>query len=254
MRRLAAFVVCLSLALAASSTARAAPPGLAVVMPTVDDMLRNVALDGVMNVRDLGGLRGSRGIIPHERFYRSATLAHATRADLDLLAARGVTLDIDLRTTLETDVKGDRLEGDRRFSYLHISLLGVGIDDWFRGLRALYLHTLGGHEGSMREVFHAMATHGDGAVLYHCTSGKDRTGMITAILLDLAGVARDTIIRDYAISAHYDGRGPDASPPSYIAAFLDALHARFGGAHAYLEHIGLPEPEIHALLVKLGQA
>ena len=48
-----------------------------------------------------------------------------------------------------------------------------------------------------------LAAQGDGAVLYHCTAGKDRTGMVTAILLELAGVDRDAIIHNYAISASY---------------------------------------------------
>ncbi|HEY1955808.1 MAG TPA: tyrosine-protein phosphatase [Polyangiaceae bacterium] len=223
-----------------------------VVAPTVDDMLRNVQLQGVLNVRDLGGLRGRNGIIPHERFYRSATLAHASRADRDLLKARGVTLDIDLRTGIETDVRGDELSEDPRFSYDHISLLGVGVEDWFRGMHNLYLHTLADHQDGFREVFHAMATH-DGGVLYHCTSGKDRTGMVTAILLDLAGVERATIVRDYAISAHQLGRDGDQSPPELMRAFLDALDGEYGGAHAYLTRIGLAATDIDALLAKLGQ-
>lgn len=225
------------------------------VDPTVDDMVRNVALDGVRNVRDLGGLRGSHGFIPHEHFYRAATLVHASSADRELLHERGITLDIDLRTSFETDFKGDRLSDDARFSYRHISLFGVGIEDWFRAgdLRRLYLHALDEHQGGFRAVFHAIATHEGGAVLYHCTSGKDRTGMVTAILLDLAGVERGAIVRDYAISAHYDHLALSASPPAAIRAFLDALHAEYGGARAYLTRIGLSANDVRSLLAKLGQ-
>jgi len=221
-----------------------------VVEPTVGDRVRTVELEGGRNVRDLGGLRGSRGFIPHERFYRSATLADATQADRDVLYARGVTLDIDLRTALERDVHGDALSHDPRFVYERIGLLGVG--DWFHGLRGLYVHTLAHHQGAFRDVFHAMATH-DGGVLYHCASGKDRTGMVTAILLDLAGVDRATIVRDYAISAYELGSGQDASPPAAIGAFLDALDGEYGGARGYLARIGLSAADIRALLHKLGQ-
>ena len=221
MRRALLPIACLLLGCSSSVSAPR-------VEPTVDDMLRNVALDGVHNVRDLGGLRGSRG----------------------------VTLDIDLRTSFETDWKGDRLAHDARFSYRHISLLGVGFEDLFRsgGLRGLYLHALGAHRDGFRAVFRAMATHEGGAVLYHCSSGKDRTGMVTAILLDLAGVSRDTIVRDYAISAGYDDYTQSASPPEAIRAFLDALDGDYGGARAYLARIGLSKEEIRSLLAKLGQA
>lgn len=247
MRRAAlATLVSVAIALCWSGLARAADP-------TVEDWVRNVQLEHVQNVRDLGGLRGSHGFIPHGRFFRAATLVHASDADRNLLAARGVTLDIDLRTPLEADGRGDRLSSDPRFAYRRISLLGMDVTDWFRGLRALYVHVLHGHQSSLREIFHAMAAHRDGAILYHCTSGKDRTGMITALLLDLAGVERTTIVRDYAISAHYLGRPDSSSPPEAITLFLDALHAKYGGARAFLSSIGVTPVEIATLLAKLGQ-
>ncbi len=247
MRRAAfATLVSLALVLSRASIARAADP-------TVEDWVRNVQLEHVQNVRDLGGLRGSHGFIPHGRFFRAATLVNASAADRGVLVSRGVTLDIDLRTSLEADGRGDRLSHDPRFAYRRISLLGMDVTDWFRGLRGLYVHVLRGHQSSLREVFHAMATHGDGAVLYHCTSGKDRTGMVTALLLDLAGVERATIVRDYAISSHYLGRPESSSPPEAIALFLDALHAKYGGARAFLATIGITPGEIATLLTKLGQ-
>lgn len=243
------FATVAALTLGCSSHVAATPR---LVSPTIDDMVRTVELQGALNVRDLGGLQGKNGIIPHERFYRAATLAHVSRADRDLLRERGVSLDIDLRTGLEADVRGDALSDDDRFSYERISLLGVGVEDWFRGMQNLYLHTLAEHQGGFRDVFHAMATH-DGGVVYHCTSGKDRTGMVTAILLDLAGVSRATIVRDYAISAYELRRGGDQSPPDVMSAFLDALDGTYGGARAYLTHIGLSGADIHTLLAKLGQ-
>ncbi len=221
--------------------------------PTAEDLVRNVGLARVQNVRDIGGLRGSRGFIPHGHFYRAATLVRASAVDRDDLRERGVTLDLDLRTFLEAEEAGDRLSRDPRFSYRRISLLGVGISDWFRGMHGLYLHALDEHQAAFREVFHAMATHEGGAVLYHCTSGKDRTGMVTAILLDLAGVDRRTIVRDYAVSAYFLGRSASASPPETIASFLDALDTKYGGARSYLARIGVPDAEIRVLLERLGQ-
>ena len=247
------FATLFALALALSPSATAASP-LPEVQPTIEDAVRNLDLHDVMNARDLGGLRGSRGFIPHNRFYRSATLVDASLEDRKVLLSRNITLDIDLRTSAETSIKGDRLSHDGRFGYEHISLLGVGIADWFRSLPAIYVHALDTHQSSFRDVFHAIAAHENGAVLYHCTSGKDRTGMVSAILLDLAGVSREDIVRDYAISAHYLGRGMSASPPAIITAFLDRLQSKYGGARAFLTHAGVSESDIHALLVKLGQA
>jgi protein-tyrosine phosphatase len=226
------------------------------VAPTVEDAIRSVQMPHVQNARDLGGLRGRRGFIPHGRFYRAATLVRVSGEDRAVLLGRGVTLDIDLRTFIEAAQKPDRLAHDTRVGYLRLSLLGSGISDWFRGggLRGLYVHVLGAHQSALRDVFRAMAAHGEGAVLYHCTSGKDRTGMVTAILLDLAGVDRATIVRDYAISAHYLGRGPASSPPGAIGTFLDVLDTHYGGARGFLARIGVREAEIQSLLAKLGQA
>jgi protein-tyrosine phosphatase len=245
----------LAFALPVASSARA-DTTTPEVQPTVEDGIRNVQLRSVRNVRDLGGLRGRRGIIPHERFFRAATLAAASGEDREALLQRGVTLDIDLRTFFEAAQRHDRLSSDSRFSYRRFSLVGAGLPDLFRngGLRGLYVHVLASHQSPLRDIFHAMAVHDHGAVLYHCTSGKDRTGMVTAILLDLAGVDRETIVHDYALSAHYLGRSQQASPAPAIAAFLAMLDSRFGGSRAFLAHIGLPEAEIRALLVKLGQA
>jgi protein-tyrosine phosphatase len=253
MRR-AAFATLFAVLLVVARSSSADVPTLGV-QPTIEDAVRTLDVHSILNARDLGGLKGTNGYIPHGRFFRTATLAHANDADRAMLKARGVSLDIDLRTWVEAEQKEDKLENDPRFTYMRISLLNAGLSDWFRGMHGLYLHTLDAHQDNFREVFHAMATHGGGgAILYHCTSGKDRTGMVTAILLDLAGVSRDAIVRDYAISAHYLGRDTSASPPSLISDFLTALHAKYGGARAFLSHAGLPDAEIHALLVKLGQA
>jgi protein-tyrosine phosphatase len=251
-RTVFATLLTLLLVFARSSSADVPTPG---VQPTIEDAVRTLDVHSILNARDLGGLKGKNGFIPHGHFYRTATLAYATQADRDMLHTRGVKLDIDLRTWVESDVKRDVLARDPRFTYRRMSLLDSGASEWFRGLHGIYLHALDAHQPNFRDIFHAMATYdGGGAILYHCTSGKDRTGMVTAILLDLAGVARDAIVRDYAISAHYLGRDASASPPSFISDFLDALHSRYGGAHAFLAHCGLSERDIHALLMKLGQA
>jgi protein-tyrosine phosphatase len=250
-RAVIATLVTLLLVFARSSSADVPTPG---IQPTIEDAVRTLDVHSISNARDLGGLKGTNGFIPHGRFFRTATLAHANDADRTMLHDRGITLDIDLRTWVEAEAKTDVLENDRRFTYRRMSLLDSGVSEWFRALPSVYLHALSSHQSSFRDIFHTMATYDGGAILYHCTSGKDRTGMITAILLDLAGVSRDTIVRDYAISAHYLGRDASASPPQFITSFLDALHSKYGGAHAFLTHTGVSEGDVHALLVKLGQA
>lgn len=97
--------------------------------------------------------------------------------------------------------------------------------------------------------------------------------MVAALLLALAGVPRQDIVHDYAISAHYlapmmrqspqlaamASQNPrilalQGSPAEAIDAFLEALERRHGGAAAYLRRIGVSEPELRRLMVRLGQA
>jgi protein-tyrosine phosphatase len=148
---------------------------------------------------------------------------------------------------------------------VHVSLLGIGFYDALypseeRG--ALYIHALRHHKSAFREVFRALADEREGAVLFHCTSGKDRTGLVAAILLSLAGVPREEIVHNYAISAQYLNpvplvREPEnaarESPPGAIEAFLRVLEDQYGGAYSYLRTIGVSETEVDALMARLGQ-
>jgi protein-tyrosine phosphatase len=234
---------------------------VADVLPTADDASRALSLAGVRNARDLGGLVGVHGPIPPGRFLRAATLAHATEGDKQALLRHGVTLDIDLRTALEIEQSRDTLADDPRFHYEHISLLGTGLLDWLRHSRLdeAYTEVLAHHQGELREIFHSLAAHQDGAVLFHCAAGKDRTGIVAAILLSLAGVDHEAIVHDYAISSHYlresttEQDGATSSPPGTMARFLDTLDRQYGGARAYLVKIGLSETEVDALSRRLGQ-
>src|SRR5256885_3772937 len=130
MRRSVFATLILTLALVFARTSSAEVPTRGV-QPTIEDAVRTVDMPTVLNARDLGGLHGSKAFIPHGVFYRSATLAHASDEDRKVLLGRGVTFDIDLRTYIEAEAKDDRLSHDSRFGYRRISLLGVGVSDWF---------------------------------------------------------------------------------------------------------------------------
>lgn len=264
-----------------------ATPAASNVTPVADDAQRVLALEGAWNVRTFAGLQGRNGPIPATAFVRTADLSRLTAADRDTLAAAGVKLDIDLRTGDELQQSPDVLANDARFDYQRISLMGTEKMDLQKmmtsfpdSLGAAYVQWLGSNQPQFRDVFQRIAAQQDGAVLYHCTAGKDRTGIISGILLDLAGVPRADIVHNYAISAHYlEGQPKDSAmnvqmmalikqhpeiarkmagmggtAPENMEMFLDALHAQYGGAAGYLKAVGLSEEEIHALQVRLGQA
>jgi protein-tyrosine phosphatase len=244
-------------------------------VPLAADATRLFPLQGSLNVRSFGELRGRNGPIPAGSFVRAADLNRLTAADRDLLAARGVVLDVDLRTAEEAASSADPLAVDERFRYVRISLLGtekLDVANLPDDLGVMYVGSLAANQPQFRQVFETIAAQQDGAVLFHCTAGKDRTGMIAAMLLSLAGVPRSEIVHNYAISAHYlepmmkqDPKMAEAarqnpkmaalmgSPAEAIESFLDALDRQHGGARAYLRKIGVSEADIGRLLQRLGQ-
>ncbi|WP_406233582.1 tyrosine-protein phosphatase [Isoptericola jiangsuensis] len=279
----------------APAIAAAAPPAAAAataaattnVAPAADDAQRVIPLQGAWNVRSFAGLQGSHGPIPATAFVRTADLGRLTEADRDALAAAGVKLDIDLRTADEQAQSPDLLADDDRFAYQRISLMGTEKMDLQKmmtsfpdSLGEAYVQWLGHSQPQFKQVFQRIAAQQDGAVLFHCTAGKDRTGIIAGLLLDLAGVPKAQIVHNYAISAHYlEGQPKDSAMNAQIMAlikqnpeigrkmagmagtapdnmeqFLAALHSQYGGAEGYLKSIGVSEQEIQQLKVRLGQA
>ena len=234
------------------------------IQPDQADAVRELPLQGVRNGRDLGGIVGTHGPIPTDHFFRTASLENATENDKKVLVDHDVKLDIDLRSYVEALRAPDALAEDPRFHYVRISLFGASFFDWLISRRGdMYVGALAKHSQNFRQVFHQLASEKKGAVLYHCAEGKDRTGLITAMLLSLAGVDHAAIVHNYAVSAHYlnpTASDRDAlaeanrsSPPSAIEEFLKALNDQYGGARAYLLGIGVSEEDVDALTTRLGQ-
>jgi protein-tyrosine phosphatase len=254
-------------AVAAGSPALA-DASLTMIEPDGADSNRVIPLEGALNVRDLGGLEGDHGAVPYGHFIRAANLVKLTAADRDALTKRDVVLDIDLRTADEDRAAPDSLATDPHIRYLPISLLGGQPMTRPTSLRDMYIDALANDQLQFKQVFEAIAAAGQGGVLYHCTAGKDRTGMISAMLLQLAGVPRDQIVHNYAVSAYYlkpmiSGAMAEAmkkqpaiaalmgSPPDAIEGFLDALDSRYGGAAAYLQTAGVSTGDIARIRARL---
>lgn len=227
--------------------------------PTRSDSVRELPLKGVRNGRDFGGIVGARGKIPSDHFFRMATLEKATEDDKKVLLAHGVKLDIDLRSGLEAARSPDALEDDPRFRYVRLSLFGNSIFEWLTKTRGdLYADALSKHAKQFRAVFHELASEKEGAVVFHCAAGKDRTGLVSAMLLSLAGASREAIVHNYSLSSHYldphanDRSAMQSTPPSAIEEFLNTLDYQYGGAQAYLLGIGLSQEDLDTLVKRLS--
>ena len=158
----------------------------------------------IHNFRDLGGIKNSRGqAIPSGLLFRSANLNAAAPSDLN-----GISTVIDLRTDIGRERAPDQIP--ENISYHSIPLFdaqAAGITrsaslDTVPDMVTLYRKMITEHREAVQAVLSIIFTHdfSSGGILWHCTAGKDRCGVITAHVLAALGVDRDTIMADYMLS------------------------------------------------------
>jgi protein-tyrosine phosphatase len=225
------------------------------------------------NVRDLGGLRGRGGVTRSGVVVRSDSLAHLTAEGCDAMLRYGVTTVVDLRSASELDGDPSPFAAEARGArYLHRELIDDAnmnnIGDAGSMLER-YLFIVNKRPHAFRAVFETIAE-ADGAVLFHCFAGKDRTGLVAAMLLELAGVTRDQIAADYGetdvqLARQYEiwVAGATAEkraayvdelscPPDRILGALDHIDRRWGGVAAYLEAAGMSGADIDRVAALLS--
>lgn len=232
---------------------------------------RIVSIPPLLNARDLGGHPTTDGARTKFRsLLRSDDLAQLTAEGIAALAQLGVETVVDLRWAEELEYAPNPARDIQNIRYRHISLLANTSDEW-RAFSEDYekekwkLAVLEHVRAELRDVLRAIAESSPGALLFHCFAGKDRTGIIAALLLALADVEPDSIAQDYALSADqlrdaYLARYKETDPAKIIETVRcpeEGVHnmlaylERRGGIRAYLAEIGLSLDEIQRLRVRL---
>jgi protein tyrosine/serine phosphatase len=230
---------------------------------------RRLHWDACLNVRDLGGHPTEDGAATRFRsLVRADSLASLTDDGWRDALAYGVTTVIDLRLQEERDADPPR---DVPIEALHISTfdgwtdrvqaeideISDAADDEAASTTAVYLEFLDRFGANFAAAVTAVANADDGAVVIHCQGGKDRTGLLAALLLRLAGVSVDDIAEDYSLSEEYlrpwhedwfAGAADDrqlarmqriaATPADAMRRVLRELERRYGSVAAYLEACG----------------
>jgi protein-tyrosine phosphatase len=240
---------------------------------------RLIALEGAHNVRDLGGYPAGNDRQTRWRSVLRGDALHAlSEADIEALIAHGVTTVIDLRNPQELAREANPFLNDARVHYENVSLFSALAPVELMAAEAIdfdmgdrYCHALDNCQPAIARVLTAIAHAPDGIVLFHCTAGKDRTGIIAALMLAHAGVDEATIIEDYALTgsifaplltdfrARAIARGVPsdladlilASAPQSMARALGYLAGHYGRVGSYLAQIGLGEAEITSLRQRL---
>jgi protein-tyrosine phosphatase len=241
-------------------------------------MQRRIDLEGCFNFRDLGGYPTEDGRrVRWRQLFRSDALHHLTPCDVELVTDQlGVRHVVDLRSSgeLEAEGRGRLAEAPARFHHLPL-FDAVLPGDPSRSFEEI---TLADRYVMMAElaqepIARVLATlaESDAPAVYHCAAGKDRTGVISALLLALLGVGDAAIMADYAatqetldsvidrlLSAHSYQETLTTLPadtlhaePETMLRLLEQLRQRYGSVEDYAAKIGLSMPLLEGLRERL---
>jgi protein-tyrosine phosphatase len=227
-------------------------------------------LEGACNTRELGGYATSNGRkTAWGRFLRSDSTARMTAKDKTLLKSWGLRTVIDLRDEWECKANPNGFLGDLRVKIRHNPISDPASGESFDWLNSgntisdIYISMLEKSKDWLCGVLTAVATAPEGGVLFHCFAGKDRTGVIAACLLKLAGVSDDDVAADYMLTQVYL-RGAmlqgerDGWEPMFtrlygdtMLAVLDYFTKTYGGLDTYIQGLPLESGVWEAVRVRL---
>lgn len=256
-------------------------------MPT-----RRLLTKGLYNARDLGGFPTEDGrVTKFGVFVRSEAPAEIPAEDVSYLQRYGVTASMDFRGTGEAAARPSVLQ--ETMPYYHRPLFNEAAmagtnphPPQHVGWGEQYISMAEESRDWAMDVL-TIAAENPGALLYHCTTGKDRTGLMTCYLLSIAGVQRADIAADYCVSQLFlepvyekmrsgmlkmghppvgpEGEGKDAppmpkmeggffeTPASAMLTLIDYLTEKYGGVVPYLRSIGISEETMNAIREKFTE-
>lgn len=235
-----------------------------------------IELENAVNVRDLGGLPTADGrTVRFGRILRADNVDGCSPLDVEQLTALGVTHVLDLRAKDEVAERAD----DAAISALtrsRLPLLARNLDRDANPMNAATSFDFAHHYVTFTTVgaVHTVAAltdvakHSEGGTVIHCAAGKDRTGVLIALILLILGVGHDEIVADYALTAERidvvkarmtaDGYDVEAWPsivfeanPDTMSTFLDRFHELFGSADNWAQSVGFPAELIAQLRANL---
>jgi len=236
--------------------------------------MRLVRLQGATNFRDLGGYAGREGRpVRWRRLFRSDHLSRLTRDDHASLSGLGLQRSIDFRGLAERAASTYQLPGVVQHSLAIEPTVVQRMEEMASTERELtgpivvglmedlYRSLVNEQAGRFGELFQQLLRE-EGPLVFHCTAGKDRTGVAAALGLLALGVSREQVMRDYLLTNEVfePPEVPHARTPpealrvlwrvqeSFLGAALDAIEAEHGEIDRYLTHrLGLTPAALDTL-------
>lgn len=239
-------------------------------------MDRTIDLDGCLNFRDVGGYPTSDGrTVRWRQVFRSDALHHLTRQDVaHLREAIGLGTVIDLRSTAELRSEGRGPLAQEPVAFHHLPLYdgqevrSSATTDMTLMDRYFLLAEFA--KQPIARVISTLAA-SEAPAVYHCAAGKDRTGVVSAVLLGVLGVPEAVIVADYAATREnldaiverlmstegyqemLSALPPDTmhAEPETMAGFLTRLHDAYGSMAGYARAAGVSDEAIDGLRARL---
>ena len=253
------------------------------VAQITDSTQRKVNLQGAVNFRDMGGYATTDG--QHVKWgsvYRSADISALTDADLAVLKSRNISYDVDLRGHQEANQQPDRLNANT--DYILCPAGSDSLGTWMKSIGKLK-----GNQGdSLMLDFYSKTQYftdrykpffekllvvpAGQSLVFHCTAGKDRTGIAAALFLYALGVPMETIMSDYEATNYYRKADSQksinamvgfmhmdkdvanammAAKRAYLQGSFDAIIKKYGSVDSFLKNqIGLNDAKIKLLKAK----
>lgn len=222
---------------------KAAPVDPKRVKPRTTVQQRSVELHGTRNTRELGGLPTADGyFIKDKKLYRSGALCYINASSAETLKERGIASVIELRTPQEISREGKDLPA---FTSSLRRCYNCPMVNTAENGGAAYISYIKPHNHkSIAKFFSILADENNYPVLFHCSAGKDRTGIMAALVLELAGVPRPIIMDDYLQSQRNSaGLKVDADWLRGVFKTVD----REGGIVSFLSNRGVKKEDMQKI-------
>ncbi|MGX6977877.1 tyrosine-protein phosphatase [Vagococcus elongatus] len=225
-------------------------------------------LETTFNTRDLGGIPTRNGnFTKWAQLIRSDDVSKVTPHDVDWLKKYGVKTIIDLRSNQEREETGYNFN-PHDFSLVHLPLMSSeGVDDVTKydvdnvSMGDLYIQFLKEGGEKFRQLIEITADDNNGGVLFHCAAGKDRTGVLAALLLSVLGAGKGDILANYETTYTYLSQNPLFKSRSdygellqsrreWMEQVLDFLDSEYQGSENYLKYYGAKKETMEMLRYK----
>ncbi len=233
---------------------------------------RSITFSNVFNFRDLGGYRGDGGrTVRRGRLYRADDLCRLDDTDLTRLGDLGIHTVLDLRRPWEVEKIGRIREGTYTWVNAHVVHPEWPEADFADArarvdyLRARYTEMVEQGGAAIGEALRLVADPDAAPLVFHCISGKDRTGLVAAFTLHLLGVSDDDVADDYALSEPaeeanfnwYAARDPEHTfrrsenyaivPREAMLTLFDDLRGKHGSIRGFTRSVGVTDEHVESM-------